>query len=491
MKRILLALLAVALVLLGCENPAGSASPVEDPEYTIIPEGSLGDYGTIYVPDMGGALTRALVVQFIEDSLSEPLAAGINLSVPLLPDDADVIPGTDSSANKTLTVSLNANPGFRFDPDESYKFGKKDPVEKATAGFVTFQVPYIVVNGQTGYELDPNALTLGGRAITLNTTANTGSVTIPYPGNNVQLGGFIPIISFGATVTDHEASSTANVADASIVDQVTINNTTGVLSGTVPHSFSATGNTRLYIKVESGDGTHTRTYVITVSVDTPYRPRIDTVNYTPTLDNKTIYFNGGSGETATDPVEGKVLITNATVASLGDFHLTGGTAKFFINRGTGAPSDTQFDDSPLLDTSAHNFSDHGTFLWIRLRITDGSTVLSRYYKVQVFLPDLADNKLTLAGKPVYLYAGGAGTIANPVLGAVTVSGGGNLVSDLGRGAMVLVGNAEPSTNAAFITSPNGIPITETTTLWVRVRAYEDTEDGGAVYRIYKIAVTVK
>jgi hypothetical protein len=367
MKRILLALLAVALILLGCENPSGSdASPVEDPVSTTITAGSLGTYDPIYVIK-DTALTPAGVVTGITNRLSGPLAAGSNLSVPLVPANASAYPeysiaNNRVSTTKTLTVSLNANPGFSFDPDAAYTFGGKGAKSK-TAQSVTFDLDYTIVDGLTGHTLE--SLTLAGKAVTLTETA--GTVTIPYPGSGAVLGYTRPVLSTSARVTA-VATAAGNEAENTINTQAT--------SGTSNYDFS--GNSKyLQVKVAANGGVgDTTVYRILVTVDTPYKPYIDTSNNRPTLTgNNVIRFNGAqSGDTPAAAVEGVVQIAGSNVSLSNYSPLPSGViSHFLVNRGA-TPADADF-----VSTSTNfDFSDANT-LWIRLRIMGGGDVLTARY----------------------------------------------------------------------------------------------------------------
>jgi hypothetical protein len=235
-------------------------------------------------------------------------------------------------------------------------------------------------------------------------------------------------------------------------------------------------------------------------VDSPYKLDIGA----PTLGGagNTIRFNGGqSGNSVGEAVEGSVLIggSSASLSVYADSNGYASERKILVNRGD-PPSNDAFDASTL-NANNINFSNNGTVLWIRLQLKTGTTVLSsRYYKVQVFLPptDLADNNLRLspngggASESVYLYAGGAGTLADPVLGAVTISSGSyTLNSTYGGGTNVLVNPTAPSVDSInFAVNPINL-IKTTTTLWVRIQAYENAANGDPVYKIYKINLTVK
>jgi hypothetical protein len=256
------------------------------------------------------------------------------------------------------------------------------------------------------------------------------------------------------------------------------------------YSFSGTDH-YLHVKVTAGDGGGDYTvYVIAVTVDTPARPKIDT---STTLDGQTIQFNGAqSGDTAANAVEGVVRVDNVA-ALLGSYTETTGTPALVLNRGA-TPTDAEFEGSSLNVIDSLNFRTGGSTLWIRLRITEGTTVLSRYYKVRVILPatDLADTDLELGTEDVYLYTGGAGTRADPILGAVTVSSGTyNLSSSYGGGIGVLESAATPAIDAITDPISTNFTINKATTLWVRIQAFENDAGGDPVYKIYKIAVTLK
>jgi hypothetical protein len=375
MKRILLALLAVALVLLGCENPSGGdASPVEDPVSTPITATSLGTYDSLYVIRNDN---RTAIVQKIE--AASKLEPGINLSIPQLPTDASEIvaysePDNRVSTPRKLTVSLNANPGFSFNPDLAYTFGSTGAKSK-TAGSVTFELDYTVVDGKTGHSLE--SLTLAGRVVTL-TSSTAGTVTIPYPGSGAVLGYTRPVLSTNARVTA-VATVAGNDAENTINTQAT--------SGTSNYDFSGT-NKYLQVKVAAAEtGGESTIYRILVTVDTPYKPYITTSNTAPTLGTgNVIRFNGAqSGDTPAAAIEGVVQIASSNVSlGSGSYSPSGVvTPRYLVNRGA-TPADAEFTGT----STVFDFSDANT-LWIRLQIIKSGEVLtSRYYKVRVLRSDL-------------------------------------------------------------------------------------------------------
>jgi hypothetical protein len=500
MKTLTVALisLAVVLALLGCPDPVSRPSPVEDPEYISIPAGSLGAYGAIEVlqgtsPDNSGA------VGVITENLTTPLAEGLNISVPTVPSEAFTITGTAPLPNtqgKSLTVSLNANPGYIFDPDAAYTFSGQSPSVK-TAGSLTFPVSYTVVDGTTEHRLDSPVLTnASGNLIgTIALSGGAGTEASPYTGtvevssgNNLTILPDKPPRSASANVI-YLLTSSATATEATIVGSGT-----STVSGL---SFDSTSK-YLFIKVAlASDSTQYTIYRIEVKIADP---KPDIISTTPaTLGGESITFNGSkSGNSAAEAIEGYVRLIN-TANAAPSIYMPGIGISYAVNDGSGAPSTGDYSAS----TSTRNFAANRT-LWIRTQYpASGDPVSTRYYKVRVILDpqELKDPFLTSSSgleRPIYLSSGKSGdSVANAIEGNVTFPGPVTGVS-LGTSeapsnysrAGLLVSDDIPAANT--ITGGNPFTLGNTNTiLWVRIASWEEDSSSNPVsYKYYKIAITV-
>jgi hypothetical protein len=498
MRKLTVALLAVtvALALLGCQDPVSNRSPVEDPVYTVIPAGSLGAYGAIEVAAGSETADNSGVVGVITKKLTTSLSEGLNISAPQVSTDAFTITGTaplPATQAKTVTVSLNANPGYIFDTDAAYTFGGQSAVVK-TAGSVSFTVPYTVVDGSTDSALE--TLTIGTRGIALS--GGSGTVAAPYTGtveipfsSSQDLKGELTPRSTSATVT-YMINTTGTVSDAN-----NINTSIGSLSSATSLSLSDT-NKYLFVKlISAGDSSKYSIYRITVTIAAP-KPELTSAY----LGSRAINFYGSQAGTSVETaIEGSVHLSGTGSAALSSYSYSEGNNIDWAVTSGGYPAEADYTSSSLSFTPARST------LWIRLRYTQsGDTIASRFYKVQVSLDQELKDPVFVSTSPayeraVYLYSGKTGdsignakegTATVPVSTAVTIRANG--VSNPGK-ARVLVqsaGAAVPAPSDINLLLGGGFALSVTDSiLWVKIGSWEEDSSGDPLsYTYYKISLTV-
>jgi hypothetical protein len=483
---IITGILALALVFAACENPASGRDPVDDPESIVIPAGTLGTIRPIYVlQGASGTLRNAIG----KDNLEAPLPAGVNLVIPYIPSDAATIENYNSLSryeeSKTIKVTLSTNPGYTFEEGASYTFG--GDTQAAKADLIEFNVPYTVVDGLRGNDLE--TATLGSAAVILDGTS--GSVTLP----NGQLSG----LTFAAVPTVQSANATITLLVSANATEPGIDINNATLTGL---AFSNT-NKYLHVKIVSTAGT--KIYKITVT-EAPPSPA--DIGSNSTLGNVPIKITGSqSGESPQTAITAQVRLTGdpSNVAFAAGTGASGVRSTVITQSAAPTPVDADFSGG----TTGLDFTRNGTILWIRAQVAaSGST---RYYKVTVILDPVELVNAYLYIDPIVTtltkyYVSSSSqksgdSIANAIEGTVVVDSlgsfdfGGQPIN--GTDSAYLLSDAPPSVPGDMSTTFNtAVTLTDggARTIWIKVASWERdavTPANPASFKFYKIAVVVQ